>query len=315
MDYKKLVTKSFSLVWQYKWLWVFGLFAGGGGGFGGNGSGWNLSGGKSDPWPKNGDFSEPNIDSFFREIQHWASTHVGLIVGIVFALALFCLVMMVFSIISQGALVEAANRLDQEEKTSFGQAFKVGAHNFWSILGFFLLLFLILFVIGMMILFLGIFLFFISPVLLILLVPLVLVFIPVVIAIGIISTVGIRFIVIDGSGAGAAIGQSWQLLKRRLGPLALTWLISIGLAIAFGIAIVISLMVLLVPTGVAAYLAFKAGFTAAKLAVFFLIGLVILAALLVAQGAFGAYLSTYWTLAFRQMRALDAADNEAPATG
>lgn len=304
MDYKALVLKSFKLAWRYKWLWVFGLFAGGGGfSGGGNGGSFNFNNGSSH-W--NGNDSSVRIDAFMRHVRDWAGAHIALIVGVILAAMFLFLVMIVFSIIARGALIGAAASLDQDEETSFGQSFKMGLHNFWSVFGFGLLLFLIIFAPVMLLIFIGVMAALTVPLLLIFFVPLLLVFIPLAIAVSFISSLGLRFIVIDGRGAAAALGEGWRLMWRRLGPVVLTWLISVGLAIGFGMAVVIVLLALLVPTGIAGYVAFRAGFSLLKLAVFVFIGLAIIAALLVVQGAFGAYHSVYWTLAFRQMRALDA---------
>lgn len=304
VDYKELVLKPFKLAWRYKWLWVFGLFAGGGvsGGSGGN---FNFNNGSS-PW--RGNRPMPRMDAIFRNLGDWARVHIALIIVVIVALMVLFLVKIILTVISQGALIGAAERLDKDEEIGFTEAFGVGWHNFWSILGFGLLLFLIILVPILLLFPIGIIVALTAPLLLIFFVPLILVFIPIAIAVGLIGSLGPRFIVIDGHGAVAAVTEAWRLLWRRLGPVALTWLISVGLAIGFGMAIVIVLMVLLVPTGIAAFLVFRAGFSLIKLAVFVFIGLAILAALLVAVGAFGAYHSVYWTLAFRQMRALDAAD-------
>lgn len=301
VDYKELVVKSFRLAWRYKWLWVFGLFAGGGS-FGG-GSNLNFDSGSA-PWRDHR--AAPQMDAFFRAAEVWVRTHIALIVGVIMVLFIIFLIKMIWSIICQGALIGAAERLDKDEEVGFMDAVRVGIRNFWSILGFDLLLFLIIFVSIMLLVLVGMMAFFTVPLLLIFLVPLLLLFIPLAIAVGLMGSLGPRFIVIDGHGAVAAVGEAWRLLWRRLGPVALTWLISLGLGIGFGLAVLIVLAVLLVPTGIAGFLVFRAGFTLVKLAVFVFIGLAILGALLVALGAFGAYRSVYWTLAFRQMRALDA---------
>ncbi len=310
MDYKELVVKSFRLAWQYKWLWVFGVFVGGGGGFGGNfggnfGSNFNY---KTDaPW--SGRRPGPHWQAFGRVLQNWISDHIALIVALVIAFLLLLLVWLILSIISQGALIGAGRRLDDDEPTGFAESFQTGVANFWSILGFGLLLFLIIaapiFVLALVIAaafafagplaFLGFILF----------IPLILLLISAALAIGIINMLGTRFIIIEGRGAVAALAEAWRLLWRRLGSALLTWLISVALALGFGIVVALALVILLVPTAIAGFFVFRAGFSLVKLAVFIFIGLAILAALVVAQGAFGAYHSLYWTLAFRRIRALE----------
>ena len=312
MDYKELITRSFRLIWKYKWLWIFGVFAagGGGGGFGGNFNGGSPSWNSSKP--------EPHMDVFARNVENWVTSHIALIAGLVLALLIFIFIWIILSIISQGALIGAAERLDKDETTGFAESFKVGTANFWSILGFGLLLFLIIL---LPVMFIG-FLVAISIAVagpfalfgLIVLIPLLLLFIPVALAIGVISLLGMRFIVIEGNGAVAALSASWSLLRRQLGPAALTWLISVGLAIGFGIAIALAFIILLVPVGIAAYVVFSAGFTPIKLGIFVFIGLIVLAALIVVQGAYGAYRSVYWTLAFRQMRVLDSDEPQPEAS-
>lgn len=308
LDYKELVVKSFRLVWRHKWLWVFGLFAGGGGG-GGN---FNFNPGSQNSWKPNG--ADPRMDAFVAHAGRWVSAHIGLIILLAGLLFLFFFVLSVFSIISQGALISAADSLDKDEETSFGRSFSVGLANFWSVIGFGLLLFLIIlapiFVIGIM---LAVSVAAAGPFAALLFIPLIFLGIPAVLVLGMMSVLGLRIIVIDGQGAASAVPQAWRLLWRRIGPVIITWLINMGLAIAFGLALVAVLLLLAVPVGIAAYLAFRHGFNLVKLAVFVFIGLVIFAVFLVAAAAFGAYQSTYWTLAYRQLKGLDAPTAEAEA--
>lgn len=313
MDYKELVVKSFRLVWRHKWLWVFGLFAGGGG-FGGN---FNFNPGSQNSWNRNSwksNGADPRMEAFVAHAGRWVSANIGLIVLFAGLLFLFFFALAVFSIISQGALVSAADSLDKDEEASFGRSFRVGLANFWSVIGFGLLLFLIIlapvFVIGMM---LAVSVAAGGPFVALLFIPLIFLFIPAVLVLGMMSVLGLRIIVIDGQGAASAVPQSWRLLWRRIGPVIITWLIHMGLAIAFGLVLVTALLFLAVPVGIAAYLAFRNGFNLVKLAVFVFIGLVIFAAFLVAVAAFGAYQSTYWTLAYRQLKGLDAPPVEAEA--
>ena len=300
MDYKELVVKSFALAWRHKWLWVFGLFAGGGG----VGGGFNFNFG-----PGSFDRSEPGTDPRFRaflyQVGRWALDNLALIIALAVAAALLILFFFILNIIAQGSLIGAAERLDKDEETTFGQALGVGLHNFWSLLGFFLLLALVILVpLGFVAAFAAA-LALVSPLTLILFVPLIFVLIPVFLAAGIIGLLGARGIVIDGLGASAALADAWRLFWRRLGPVILTWLISMGLGIAFGFILVIAMLMTLGPIVVAAYLAFRTGFSLVKLGIFIFIGVAFLAAVWIVAAAFNTYMSVYWTVAYRRIKALD----------
>ncbi len=306
LDYKELVLKSLRLVWGNKWLWIFGLFAGAGG----SGS-FNFQGGGN-----MGSFSENSGDlnwqAFSHSMSDWVSRNLVLLIALAVILFLLFILMAIFGIVSQAALIGAADSLDKDEETGFSKSLSTGLSNFWRLLGFMILLGLIVLV---PLLFLGAFgvMAFVrgvSPVFLLFLIPIGLIMIPVLIGIGFVAILGTRSVVIDGLGPVDAIKSGWKMLRENLGPVLLTWLISLAIGFVVGIIVVVFLIMLIVPIAVLGYLTFTTGVTTAKLAGIALLGLLFFLIFLVLRSAFGAYHSVYWTLAFRQMRALN--EPEAP---
>jgi len=90
------------------------------------------------------------------------------------------------------------------------------------------------------------------------------------------------------------------------GRLTLAWLITLALGIGYSLALILPLLIVgaaLVGVGVAVYAVAK---IVGVVIYGVLAGMVLLAALLFLNGAFTAYISSYWTLAFRALEYLAA---------
>ncbi|HEB12928.1 MAG TPA: hypothetical protein ENI11_04555 [Actinobacteria bacterium] len=307
MDYKELVLKSLRLVWGNKWLWAFGLFASAGGGSGS----YNFSGGGNmQPFSENPqDF---NWQVFGSPVSDWVSRNLILLIALAVIVFLLIIMVAIFGIVSQAALIGAADKLDEDEETGFSQSLSTGITNFWRLLGLMILLALIIIVpllfmvaIGLMVYASGMPMFF-----LVFLIPVILIMIPVAIGVSLVGLLGSRSVVIDSLGPVDAIKSGWKMLRENLGPVLLTWLISLLIGFVVGIVVVILLLMLVVPIAMLGYLIFLTGITTAKLAGIAVLALLFFLIFLVLRSALGAYRSVYWTLAFRQIRALN--EPEAP---
>ena len=301
MDYKELVLKPLKLVWGNKWLWVFGLFAGAGGS-----SLFNFPGGGN-----MGSNSQSSQDVHWQAFGHsmgeWVSRNLVLIIALAVILFLLFILISIFGIVSQAALIGAADKLDKDEETGFSKSLSIGITNFWRLLGLMILVGLIaavplffLAAIGLTIFASGV-----SPAFYAFLIPIGLILIPVFIGLRFVAILGSRSVVIDSLGPVGAIKSGWKMLLENLGPVLLTWLIRLLVGFVVGIVIVILLLLLIVPTVLLAFLVFSTGVTAAKLAGFGILALLFFLIFLMLRSVFGAYHSVYWTLAFRQIRVLN----------
>jgi hypothetical protein len=126
--------------------------------------------------------------------------------------------------------------------------------------------------------------------------------VPLLIGLSIAAALAQRAIAVDDEGPLVGLRTGWRLVRQRTGVIALTWLITVGLAIGIGIAYYLVLLVVLVPLGLAGFAVYTAGGLSAGLAIF--IGLALLAVFLVLWGlsaVANTYSWHYWTLAYLRL--------------
>lgn len=306
MNYGDLIKDTFRITLRNRYLWFFGFFAGsavfnfpsGGGNF--NTDDFERSGGAS--------------SALGTQIGSGVLDNVALIVGIVIVVLLLAVLFIIMSIISQGALSESVAAIDRGEGRRFGSTFRAGLSNFWRVLGYYVLFFLIgvglLFAVGVPVALLigGTFAATQSTGARVLvavlagmaaIVLLILIFIP----LQIISQYALREVVVRRARVFGSVGAGYGVFRRNLGRSLLLWLIHIALMIGIGIALLIAVLlvglILFLPTiGLAV-----AQYTTAAIVAGVVAGLILLPLLLVASGAAGTFGHAYWTLAYLRLTA------------
>ena len=321
MNYGALIGDAFRITLRNRYLWFFCFFAcGTGSNFIGN----VPSGG--------GNF---NFDDFRRsgagasgltaQVGQGLSNTV-LILGIVVVVVLLALFFIFMAIISQGALADSVAAIDRGEGRRFGSAFGSGMGNFWRVLGYYVVFFLVglglLVVIGIPVAILigGTFAVTESTgarisvaviVGLLAVLLLIVVFIP----LSIIGQYALREIVVRRERVVGSVGSGYSLFRRNIGRSLLLWLIQIGLSIGIGIAFILLLLIvaliLFIPTIALAF----ADASAAALAVAGVpAGLIVFLLFLVVSGAIGAFSHAYWTLAYLRVTAPPAPSQDPSPT-
>jgi hypothetical protein len=304
MNYGDLIRDAFRITLHNRYLWFFGFFAGGTGtNFVGN----VPSGG--------GNF---NFDDFQRS-SAGLTAQVGqglsetvLIFGIVVVVLLIALFFIILAIISQGALADSVAAIDRGEGRRFGTTFRSGLNNFWRVLGYIIVFFLVA---------LGLLVVIAIPVALLIggtfaatqstgvrvsvavmvgimaILLLILVFVP----LYIISQYALRDIVVRRERVLGSVGSGYGLFRHNIGRSLLLWLIQLGLSIGIGIAFILLLLIvgliLFIPTIALAI----AGYSTAAIIAGVIAGLILLPLLLVATGAIGTFSHAYWTLAYLRL--------------
>ena len=305
MNYGDLIRDAFRITLRNRFLWFFGFFAGGtGSNFFGN----VPSGG--------GNF---NPDDFRQSSTMLSAIQVGqglsnavLIVGIVIVVLILALFFIFLAIVSQGALADSVAAIDRGEGRRFGTAFGSGMGNFWRVLGYYVLFFLVA---------LGLLVVIAIPVAILVggtfaatqstgarisvavvvgllaFLLLIVVFIP----LSIIAQYALRDIVVRRERVLGSVASGYSLFRRNIGRSLLLWLIqiglSIGIAIAFILVILIVGLVLFIPTIALAVAGSSTGAVIAGV----IAGLILLPILLVLSGAIGTFSHAYWTLAYLRL--------------
>ncbi|HEY6713498.1 MAG TPA: hypothetical protein VI055_14650 [Rubrobacter sp.] len=304
MNYGDLIRDAFRITLRNRYLWFFGFFAGGTGtNFVGN----VPSGG--------GNF---NFDDF-RRSGAGLTAQVGqglsetvLILGIVVVVLLIALFFIILAIISQGALADSVAAIDRGEGRRFGSAFSSGTGNFWRVLGYYVVFFLIA---------LGLLMVIAIPVALLIggtfaatqstgarvsvavvvgilaVLLLIVVFIP----LSIIGQYALRDIVVRRERVLGSVGSGYGLFRHNIGRSLLLWLIQLGLSIGIGIAFILLLLIVGLILALPAIALAVAGYTTAAIIAAVIAGLILLPALLVAAGAIGTFSHAYWTLAYLRL--------------
>jgi hypothetical protein len=308
MNYGELIKDAFRITLRNRYLWFFGFFVGGS-------TGINVptsvpSGGGSFD---SDDFQSSSSMLSALQLGQGLGTGV-LIAGIVIVAIIIALFFIFMFLVSQGALADSVAAIDRGERRGFRMAFRSGMGNLWRVLGYFIVLFLI--AVGLMLV-IGI------PVALLIggtfaatqsvgariavsvvvgilaVLALIVVFVP----FSVIGQYALREVVVRGERVLGSVGGGYSIFRRNIGRSLLILLIqfglSIGIAIAFFVALLIVGLILFIPTIALA----AAGYSTVAIVAGVVAGVILLPLLLVATGAIGTFSHAYWTLAYLRLTA------------
>ncbi|MCA9985980.1 MAG: hypothetical protein KDE59_16855 [Anaerolineales bacterium] len=291
MDYGKMFSRAANLVWENKFLIFLGVLAslassgsssGSGGGGGGTGTG--------QPFPNGG--QPPQIDAEVAGIA------AGVIVALICVVLVVGLILWAVATIARGGLISGADTIESGGKSSFGQAWGAAWQKAGTLLGIGFLPAipgLILLVLGVMAL--GAYgglasLFgesFALPAGLTTGVVLVAcIMLPIALVLSILRTFAERAALLENLGVMDSYRRGTEVLRANLGEAILLFLLQIALAVGLGI-------ILFVPSIFMAFCCF------------------LWPVLLLIQGAITAFVSTLWTLAWRQWTGKAAPAKVVPA--
>ena len=309
MNYGDLIRDAFRITLHNRFLWFFGFFAGGTGtNFVGNvpsgGGNFNF-----DDFRRSG----AGVSGLTAQVGRGLSETV-VILGIVLVVLLIALFFIILAIISQGALADSVAAIDRGQGRRFGSAFTSGMGNFWRVLGYYIVFFLIA---------LGLLMVIAIPVALLIggtfaatqstgvrvsvavvvgilaVLLLIVVFIP----LAIVGQYALREIVVRRERVLASVGSGYGIFRRNLGRSLLLWLIQLGLSIGIGIAFLLVLLIVGLVLAIPAIALAIAGYTTAAIIAGVIAGLILIPILLVATGAIGTFSHSYWTLAYLRLTA------------
>ncbi|MEO8744257.1 MAG: hypothetical protein ABI401_02960 [Candidatus Dormibacter sp.] len=301
MPYWEMVTRSFKIVWRFKYLWLLAFVSGEAGG----GSSFNYSQGQP---IQPGTNRAPDFNAAGQQVSAWVNQNTASLLIVAALLIVLSIGFFVLAAVCEGALVRASAEHDAERPFNLAVAWRCGVATMGTIIRFRLLLLaltlpvlilVLALVLGAIAAFLGhnngagVSLALAGALL-------VLVAIPYAIYISFLDRLGTRAVVLEQVGARAAIVRAHRLLTKRLGRVLLVWLLAIAVGIVVGICLGIVAVVIAIPVVIAAAAAYASG--SAAFWVFVVIGFLIALPVFLVTAAFSAAQgSTYWTLAFRRL--------------
>jgi hypothetical protein len=333
MDYLKVLKRSFEITWRYRALWVFGILLAlttgqGGGNVGGRGGGFSPPpAGRSQATPFGG-FHLPAIS------PQVVSTLIVVGIGLACVILLLIVASLVVRYMAETSLIRMVNDHEETgEKRSVRQGLRWG----WSRTSLRLFLIDLLVIVPLVVAFILLLLLALAPLLLwttgsrpagvvgtVAAIGLVVLFVLLFIVAITVASLLIHFFrrvcALEEVGVRESIRRGYSLVRRHLKDVAIMWLIMVGLSLGWAILMIVTTLVLvllgIVIGGGPALLA--GGLTslvsrgplpwilagAVGLPIFLL---VIIIPLLFLGGLWQVYRSSVWTLTYRELRAMEAA--------
>jgi hypothetical protein len=237
MDFGKLFSRAWDILWKNAFLILLGAIAVLGNGNSGSASQSRYMFGSGDfPW---GDPGSYDFGGDFSAIA------IGGIVLLVIALILFGLVFWALGLVARGGMISAVNDLENGESPSFVSAFKAGWEKGWRLLGIGLVPAipgLILFVIVVSTLvFSGIgyqpgmdlewnSVRMIAPVIFV-----VCLFVPIMLVVSALQTFANRACMLEDRGVIDSYRRGWEVLGNNLGPAVLLFLLQTVINVVLGL--------------------------------------------------------------------------------
>jgi hypothetical protein len=311
MEYGAIIKQAWQMVWRRRFLWLLGMFAGGGAGFG-NGVNYNFGGGGGGGRGGSGSSVGPGAGPTSEQINAWVMANVGLLIAIVVGALLLVLALIVVSFIARGGLTFATLELGQGRPGK--PAWRAGMRYFWRFVGIALIQVAVIAAFLAVGLAFGALAFFVGfavnqalgIVLGLLAVLVFLALLAVLIPVGILAHIIImyaeRAMIDRDMGPISGLVEGWRIFRTRFGESLLVWLISAGLGIGVGIVTILGVIVLLVPLGGIGFLIYLATqFTAPFIVYAAVAGLLFIVAVWVLSGIVNSYFYSYWSLAYLQL--------------
>jgi hypothetical protein len=297
MDFGEVLSKAWKIIWKFKILWLFGIFAscsnGGGGGGGGGGSGAQYSG---------GDFGYYNN---FNQIEPWAV--VLIIAAAILLFIIITILVLAVSTIGRAGLIQGTKMADQDEdvQLTFSNVFNSSKPFFWRILGlnllimvasFAIMIILVLFILFGTVITLGLGL--------LCLVPLICVLIPIFWVLTTFVEMANAAVVVDDLNVIDALKRGWEVFRGNLGEMVLMGLVLVIGGFIAGFIIAIPMILIVIPLAMsvmAAVFGNTEGLAIGGLVVSGLCFLAYLPVLIVVGGIIRAYIGAAWTLTYLRL--------------
>jgi hypothetical protein len=283
MDYGKLFSRAWDIIWKHKFLILLGVLVALGGTSGGGGNQMNFA-------FQDGDFNWNEMPQWdygapFRNLDLSVLAVVG-IVTLVVVLAGVGLILWVAGTMARGGLISAVNDIEEGNPTDFTTAFRAAWKNGWRLLGIDLVPAIpgLALVVGGLVTFLSFGGFGemmsgrwpytgMGPFL-----PLILLFcllLPIILVLALLRFFANRACMLEDLGVIAAYRRGFEVVAENLGQVLILYLIQFAFSIAF-------FLMMIVP------------------GILMVICCLLWPLLLLVQAAFITYISILWTLAWRE---------------
>jgi hypothetical protein len=254
MDYGKLISRAWEIVWNNKWLLILGLIVTLGSGGTSGGTRYNYSssdfGGETQQEFDFGDLQnldEQDLEDFFSTALPIMGLGAAILIPICCVLVLVGIALWVAATIAGGALIAGVDQIEKEGKSSFANAWRPAWQKGWRLVGINFVAAIPTIVFILVLAGIGIATFgTVSNVgedamvpaiggLIGLFAALCCAFVLVSIAISALLIFALRACMLEDTGVFDSYGRGWEVLRGNIGQAIVILLIQVGISIAIGI--------------------------------------------------------------------------------
>jgi hypothetical protein len=293
MDYGKILSKAWQIIWKHKVLWLFGILAS----CGSAGSGAGSNGGR---FTFNGQ-APSRLQAYFDQFStgQWAALAVSgfLIILLLVVLAVF------LSTIGRTAVIRGAQHAETGvERLGFGELFRGSLPYFWRVFGLAILIALAIFAIAFVALILGVVTTAATLGLaMICLVPLTCLLVPALAFVSIIVEQSTIAIVVENLGITDGLRRGWEVSRNNLWEMIVMGLIlMVGIGWIGGFILSLPIFIILAPLWLTAWSESAAAWNTSLL----ISGLCMVAylpVLVFGVGILRSYTGSAWTLTYLRL--------------
>ena len=232
----------------------------------------------------------------------------------IFGFFILGLVVWIISILCTGGLIAGADSAYAgRSDAGLGAAWSAGTRAFWRLLGMYLLVFVavlaVMVVLGLVVgLPLGLAIAGGSDTeagavfaVILALFGLILLALPIAVVAWIVLNWATRSLVLNGTGPARSLSEGWRVFRAHIGTSLLVWLVSAGISLGVGIALLVPLAFLMIPVGLMFWMTITDGASGAAWGFLAFAGLVLVVVMCVFKAAYTTFGSSYWTIAYRRL--------------
>jgi hypothetical protein len=297
LDFAKVLTRSWQIIWKHKVLWIFGVLAG----FANGGSSGN-SGNNRSSYNSNGDtppFSNGQLDQWNEQAREFTQQYLLIIIAICLVIVILSLVFYALGMMGRIGIIKGVQKVESgAEALAFGELWSESMPYFWRFFGLNFLFGLAFAIIIIPLVLVGVLT---AGVGFVCILPIICLLIPIGWAVSLILEQAQVAIVLENLSMIDAFKRGWEVAKPNVGGIIVMALILgvasfiIGIVIALPIIIAVVPLLISIPTlEEASSVPVSVWVTLACCTLYFPI-------LLLLNGILTAYTKTAWALTYLQL--------------
>jgi hypothetical protein len=299
LDFGRILTRSWQIIWKHKILWIFGILAGCANGNGGSNGGGNNNGSSYDQNGNPQPFSDGQIEPLRRQFEDFFQQYMLIIIAVCILIVILSFAFYALGMMGRIGILKGVYKVENgAEALVFGELWSESLPFFWRIFGLnflvglaFAIIIIPLVVVGIVTAGIGF----------VCLIPILCILIPVGWVVAIILEQAQAAIVLEDLNMMDGFRRGWEIAKSDIGGMIVMALILmiggavIGLIIAMPVIVAVLPLIFSAPSlADATTIPATVWITIACCAIYFPV-------LLLLSGILTAYTKTAWALTFMQL--------------